>query len=76
MPLVAPPGCAADRVAELRAGFAAMAKDPEFASDADKIGEPYGAPISGARITEILRQTISATSPDILAEYRKLAAQA
>ena len=37
-PLIAPPGLPAARVAELRGGFDKMMKDPEFVTEADKLG--------------------------------------
>ncbi|MDB5571743.1 MAG: efflux transporter protein [Hyphomicrobiales bacterium] len=75
MPLVAPPKAPPERVAALAAAFAKMARDPEFASDAEKLGEPHGEPIEGARIRQILAETIKAATPDVLATFRKLSSQ-
>ncbi|HEY8580519.1 MAG TPA: hypothetical protein VIL72_11570, partial [Beijerinckiaceae bacterium] len=74
MPLVAPPQSPPGRVAALRQAFQRMAQDSAFASDAEKVGEPYGEPVEGERIREILRQTIAGAGPESLAAFRKLAA--
>ena len=75
LPLVAPPKAPPERVAALRAAFAQMAKDPDFAADAEKVGEPWGAPISGERIRAVLQETVAAATPDILAAFRKLSSE-
>ena len=75
MPLVAPPKSPPERVAALAQAFATMARDPEFGADAEKLGEPHGDPIDGARIRQILSETIKAATPEILATYRKLSSQ-
>ena len=75
LPLVAPPKAPPERVAVLRAAFARMAVDPDFAADAEKVGEPYGAPISGERIREVLQETVAAATPDILTAFRKLSSE-
>ena len=75
LPLVAPPQSPPDRVAALRTGFAKMAKDREFAEDAEKFGEPHGSPISGERIREILAETMKAATPAALEAFRSVAAK-
>jgi tripartite-type tricarboxylate transporter receptor subunit TctC len=73
MPLVAPPKTDAARVATLTAAFDKMTRDKAFEADANKIGEPHGSPISGSRIREILKQTMTAATPAVLAKFRELA---
>lgn len=73
MPLVAPPKTDPARVAILSQAFEKMTHDKAFEADADKIGEPYGAPISGNRIRAILKQTLAAATPEVLAKFRELA---
>ena len=75
LPLVAPPKAPSERVAALRAAFAQMACDPDFAADAEKVGKPYGVPISGERIREVLQETVAAATPDILIDFRKLSSE-
>jgi tripartite-type tricarboxylate transporter receptor subunit TctC len=48
-PLMAPPGVPADRVARLRAAFAAVMKDPAFLQEAATLGFEV-APQSGEEI--------------------------
>lgn len=74
LPLVAPPHSPADRVEALRTAFALMAKDREFAEDAEKFGEPHGSPIGGERIREILAGTMKAATPAALEAFRSIAA--
>ena len=75
MPLVMPPDSQATIVAIIREAFTRMVDDKEFQADADKIGEPYGTPIGGARIREILRQTIQSATPAVIAKFRELASK-
>ena len=71
-PMLAPPGVPAERVAELRASFEAMLKDPQFLADAEKqaldidlvpgaelqkvVDDVYATP---ARVIEIVRKTMA-----------------
>lgn len=75
MPLVAPPGSPPDRVAALRSAFDRMARDPEFAIDAEKIGEPHGDPVDGDTIKRILSTTLEVASPNLVEIFRSLAAK-
>lgn len=75
LPLVAPPQSPPERVAALRAAFQKMAKDKEFATDAEKLGEPHGSPITGERIKEILADTMKAATPKALEAFRSVASK-
>jgi len=74
LPLVGPPGIAAERVKTLRAAFLAMAADPVYQADALKAEQPVGAPIDGARLQAMIGELAKAATPDIVAAYRALAA--
>lgn len=73
LPMVGPPGIPADRVAVLRKAFLDMCADKEFQADAAKIDLPTGAPISGARLAQMIDELAAAATPDIVAAYRRLA---
>jgi tripartite-type tricarboxylate transporter receptor subunit TctC len=73
LPLVGPPGIPADRVAILRKAFLDMCADKEFQADAAKIDLPVGAPISGARLAQMINELAAAATPDIVTAYRRLA---
>jgi tripartite-type tricarboxylate transporter receptor subunit TctC len=66
--LMAPPGVPASREALLRQAFLLMSKDPEFRSEAQKIGA-HVDPLSGADLAGLVA-TASNVSPDVLAELR------
>jgi len=66
-PMLAPPGVPADRMALLRDGFVAMAKDPEFLADAQRSKLEVG-PISGAELENTVG-LITAAAPEVTARY-------
>ncbi len=68
-PYLAPPGVAADRLAVLRAAFAATLKDPAFLADAAKIHFAI-EPMSGDEVAKIVDETVHAPS-DIIAEAKR-----
>ena len=70
LPLIAPPGTPAERVAILRTAFMAMARSPQFIADSEKIGAPAGDPVDGAALTGMVADTIAGATPDVVAEYR------
>ena len=74
LPLVGPSATPEDRVALLRNAFAAMARDPAYQNDARKVDMPVGAPISGAELTQMVRELATLATPAIVAQYRRLAA--
>ena len=64
----APPGVSADRVAALRAGFAAAVKDPEFLADAARMNVDVG-PVGGEEIARIIAAAY-AKPPEVLARAK------
>jgi len=68
-PMLAPPGVPADRMALLRDGFVAMAKDPEFLADAQKSKLEVG-PISGAEVEKTIA-LITSAAPEVTDRYVK-----
>ena len=71
-PIVAPPGLPADRLAALRAAFAALVQDKEFLADAAKSHMDID-PIPGAAVDKVIA-LIAGTPPDIAARYATLMA--
>jgi tripartite-type tricarboxylate transporter receptor subunit TctC len=74
LPLVAPAGVPAERADILRRAFLAMAADPDYQAEAVKAEQPVGAPIDGARLAAMVQDLAKASTPDIVAAYRGLAA--
>ena len=74
MPFIAPPEVPAERVAILRKAFLAMARDQAFMADADKIGEPTGAPIAGEKLLAVYTGLIAGTTPEVAKGFRELTA--
>jgi tripartite-type tricarboxylate transporter receptor subunit TctC len=72
LPLVGPPGIAADRTDILRRAFLAMAADPDYQGEALKAEQPVGAPIGGAELARMVAELASAATPDMVAAYRAL----
>jgi tripartite-type tricarboxylate transporter receptor subunit TctC len=64
-PVIAPPGTPAERLATLRQGFAALARDQEFLADAEKSGLE-AAPLSGEAVDRVI--ALIAGTPAELAE--------
>jgi hypothetical protein len=50
----------------------AMARDPAFIADADKIGEPTGAPIDGVKLYAVYKDLIAGTTPEVGKAFREL----
>jgi tripartite-type tricarboxylate transporter receptor subunit TctC len=61
-PVLAPPGVPADRVAALRAGFAALAHDKDFLADSAKAKLDV-APVVGAEVDKVIA-LITSASPE------------
>jgi tripartite-type tricarboxylate transporter receptor subunit TctC len=61
-PMIAPPGVPADRVAALRAAFAALAQDKDFLADAQKAKLDV-APVTAAEVDQVIA-LITAASPE------------
>ncbi len=69
-PLVAPPDVPADRMAELRAGFEAMMRDPELLAEAAKLKLEI-APVAGAEMQALVAELYTAP-PDVIELVRKI----
>jgi tripartite-type tricarboxylate transporter receptor subunit TctC len=73
VPIVAPPGVPAEQTAILRKAFMTMAQDKEYQTDARRVELPVGSPIEGGKLAEMMRALVASTTPEVLAEFRKLA---
>jgi len=72
LPLVGPPGMAAERVEVLRRAFLRMARDNDYQAEAARMTMPVGAPIGGAQLATMVSELAATTSPDVIAAYRRL----
>lgn len=72
--VVAPPEVPADRIEILRKAWLEMCNDKDFQANAQKIGEPVGAPISGAELDRIMAGLATAATPQVIADYRRIGA--
>ncbi len=68
-PMLAPPGVPADRVALLRDGFMALAKDPDFIADAQKSKLEIGL-VSGEELEKTIG-LITSAAPEVTDRYIK-----
>ena len=68
-PVLAPPGVPADRVAALRAGFAALAKDEAFLADGRKAKLDV-APVPGPEVDKVIA-LITSASPETATRLQK-----
>jgi len=69
-PVVAPPGVPADRVAALRAAFAALARDQDFLADAER-SKLEIAPLPAEALDKVIALIVN-TPPDIAEHYAKV----
>jgi tripartite-type tricarboxylate transporter receptor subunit TctC len=74
LPLVGPPGMAAETTEILRKAFVDMVADADYRADALKADLPVGAPIEGAELAAMISELATSATPEIIAAYRKLAA--
>ena len=70
-PLVAPPGIPADRVAALRKALAETFVDPEFITEAEKIGLIVNTPKTGEQLQQVIASAY-ATPSRVVERLRKL----
>jgi len=68
-PVIAPPGVPSDRIAILRNAFAALAKDRDFLSDAEKSNLDVD-PMVGEEVEKIVG-VIASAPPDVIDRYTK-----
>jgi tripartite-type tricarboxylate transporter receptor subunit TctC len=73
VPLVGPTGMPADVTAILRQAFIAMAQDKDYQVDAERVELPVGSPIEGSRIADMIRALATAATPEVIAEFNRLA---
>jgi tripartite-type tricarboxylate transporter receptor subunit TctC len=69
-PVIAPPGVPAERIATLRAAFAALATDRDFLADADRSGLDV-APISGEAVDKVVALVAGAPG-DVADRFAKI----
>ena len=74
LPLVGPPGMAAEPTAILRQAFRDMVADADYRADALKADLPVGAPIGGAELAAMIGEIATSATPEVIAAYRKLTA--
>jgi ABC-type phosphate/phosphonate transport system substrate-binding protein len=70
LPFAAPPDVPADRRDALQTAFMAMARDPDFIAEAEKLGIDM-SPIGGDEILQLLTRT-AATPKDVIARYNAI----
>ena len=73
LPIVGPAGVPKERLEILRKAFLDMAADKEYQAEAIKAEQPVGAPIDGGKLEGMIHEMAAASTPDIVAVYRKLA---
>jgi tripartite-type tricarboxylate transporter receptor subunit TctC len=69
-PVIAPPGIPPDRLAVLRAAFAALASDQEFLADAEKSGLDV-APVSGDAVDKVVA-LIAGAPADVVDRFGRI----
>ena len=70
-PLLTPPSVAAERVAALRAAFAATMADPDFLAEGERVGLGLNAPRSGEQIQEVVERAYQ-SPPRVIDRLRQL----
>jgi tripartite-type tricarboxylate transporter receptor subunit TctC len=73
LPLVGPPGIPVERIAVLRKAFIDMANDKDYRAEAARIDQPIGAPLDGSALHAMMKELAAGVTPDIVADYRRLA---
>jgi tripartite-type tricarboxylate transporter receptor subunit TctC len=70
-PFLIPPGAPVDRVAALRAAFAATMADAEFLAEGERMGLGLNAPRTGAQIQEVMERAYQ-SPPAVIERLRQL----
>jgi tripartite-type tricarboxylate transporter receptor subunit TctC len=70
-PFLIPPGVPAERVAALRAAFAATMTDTEFLAEGERMGLGLNAPRTGAQIQEVMERAYR-SPPGVIERLRQL----
>jgi tripartite-type tricarboxylate transporter receptor subunit TctC len=73
LPLLGPPGMAADRLENLRASYRQLMADADYRAEADRRGLPVGRAIGGAELQRLIAQTLAAAPPAVVKDYLALA---
>ncbi len=73
LPLVGPAGMPAEATAVLRQAFLAMAADKDYQADAERVDLPVGQPIEGSRIAQMIAALAANATPEVIAEFSRLA---
>jgi hypothetical protein len=74
LPLVGPPGMAAEPTGILRQAFLDMVADADYRADALKADLPVGGPIQGAELAAMIGEIATSATPEVIAAYRRLTA--
>jgi tripartite-type tricarboxylate transporter receptor subunit TctC len=72
MMVVTPPGVPDDRMDILRKAFMAMARDPEYRAEVAKFDTTRTEPLDGARVAEMMRDLVAASTPDVIEAFKRL----
>jgi tripartite-type tricarboxylate transporter receptor subunit TctC len=70
-PFLIPPGVPAERVAALRAAFAATMADAEFLAEGERMGLGLNAPRTGAQIQDVMERAYQ-SPPAVIERLRQL----
>jgi hypothetical protein len=73
LPLVGPPGMAAEPTTILRNAFLDMVADRDYQADAVKADLPVGAALDGATLARMINELAGSATPETIAAYRRLA---
>ena len=73
VPLVGPADMPRHATEILRTAFMAMAQDRDYQADAQKVELPVGSPIGGSQLAEMMRALAATTTPEVIAEFGRLA---
>jgi tripartite-type tricarboxylate transporter receptor subunit TctC len=73
LPLIGPVGMPAEVTAVLRQAFLAMAADQDYQVDAERVDLPVGQPIEGSRIAQMIAALAANATPEVVAEFNRLA---
>jgi hypothetical protein len=74
LPLVGPPGMAAEPTAILRKAFLDMVADRDYQADAVKADLPVGAALDGATLAAMINELSGSATPETIVAYRRLSA--
>ena len=72
LPLVGPPGMAAEPTEILRSAFLAMVADKDYQADAVKADLPVGAALDGATLARMINELSGSATAETIAAYRRL----